>query len=76
MNILLITEGEKKHYVLIEDFNSLVYHRTKHKARKYFCMYCLQCYTTEDILNKHKIDCIVINRNQAIKMSDENNKIF
>lgn len=39
-------------------------------------MYCLQCYTTEDILNKHKIECIVIDRNQEIKMPDENNKIF
>ena len=77
MNLLLITECEKKHYVLIEDFNSLVYHISgKFFSRKYFCMYCLQCYTTEDILNKHKIECIVIDRNQAIKMPDENNKIF
>ena len=38
MNLLLITENEKKHYVLIKDFNKLMYNQTKHKERKHFCM--------------------------------------
>ena len=44
LNLLLVTEGEKKHYVLIKDFNSLMYNKTKHRERKYFCMHCLQCF--------------------------------
>ena len=30
LNLLLITEGEKKHYVLIKDFNRMMYNKTKH----------------------------------------------
>ena len=44
MNLLLITEDEKKHYVLIKDFNKFMYSQSKHKERKHFCMYCLQCF--------------------------------
>ena len=41
MNLLLITKDEKKHYVLIKDFNAFMYNQSKHKERKHFCMYCL-----------------------------------
>lgn len=41
LNLSAITEvGENKHYVLIEDFNKFMYNKTKHKARKNFCLYC------------------------------------
>ena len=36
-------------------------------------MYCIQCFTTEEILKKHSKICIVLNGKQAIKMPDENN---
>ena len=39
MNLLLITKDEKKHYVLIKDFNAFMYNQSKHKERKHFCMY-------------------------------------
>ena len=47
MELLLITKGENKHYVLIKDFNKFMYKQTKHKERKHFCMYCLQCFSSE-----------------------------
>lgn len=31
LNLLLITEDEKNHYVLVKDFNKLMYNQTKHK---------------------------------------------
>ena len=34
MNLLLITKDEKKHYVLIKDFNAFMYNQSKHKERK------------------------------------------
>ena len=37
MNLLLITKVEKKHYVLIKDFNTFMYNQSKHKERKHFC---------------------------------------
>ena len=44
MNLLLITKDEKKHYILTKDFNAFMYNQSKHKERKHFCMYCLQCF--------------------------------
>ena len=71
MNLLLITKDEKKHYVLIKDFNAFMYNQSKHKERKHFCMYCLQCFSSIEILDAHRKDCIVINGKQAIKMPNE-----
>ena len=68
MNLLLITADENKHYVLIKDFNRMMYNQTKHKEKKHFCMYCLQNFSTEQILLKHKENCMVVNEKQAIRM--------
>ena len=75
LNLLLITEGEVEHYCLLKDFNKFMYNQTKHKGRKHFCMYCLQCFSSERVLNNHKVDCIVINGEQAIKMPEPGSKI-
>ena len=57
MNLLLITKDEKKHYVLIKDFNAFMYNQSKHKERKHFCMYCLQCFSSERILANRVNNC-------------------
>ena len=71
MELLLITEGENNHYVLIKDFNKFMYNQTKHEHRKYFCMHCLQCFSREDVLTEHKNNCILINGKQAIQMPEK-----
>ena len=54
-NVLLIKNGNNEsHYVLIKDFNRLVYSKTKHKDKKHFCMECLQNFPTKEILNNHR----------------------
>ena len=68
MNLLLITEDEKKHYVLIKDFNAFMYNQSKHKERKHFCMFCLQCFSSERILANHANNCLTIHGMQAINM--------
>ena len=75
LNLLLITEDEKKHYVLIKDFNRMMYNKTKHQHRKHFCMLCLQCFSTEEILSKHKTNCKVTNGEQAITMLQKGSKV-
>ena len=45
-----------------------MYHFTKHKERKHFCMHCLQCFYSNISLAKHEKDCIVINGVQAIEL--------
>ena len=76
MNLLLITEKENKHYVLIKHFNKCMYHQTKHRDRKHFCMHCLQCFSSEKVLINHKENCIQVNGTQAIKMPTKDNNIL
>ena len=76
MELLLITEGENNHYVLIKDFNKFMFNQTKHEHRKHFCMYCLQCFSREDVLTEHKNNCISINGKQAIKMPEKGDKVY
>ena len=58
MNILMIREisrasEDKFHYVYIKHFNRLMYNKTKHKEKKWFCLSCLQNFSNENILDKH-----------------------
>ena len=52
VDLLLIREG-KRHYVLFKDFNTFMYDYTLHHGRKHFCHYCLQAFSTEEILKHH-----------------------
>ena len=76
MELLLITKDENKIYVLIKNFNKFMYNQTKHHDRKHFCMHCLQCFSSERVLNDHIDNCIQINGTQAIKMPDKDNNIL
>ena len=75
-NLLLITKDKKKHYVLIKDFNGFMYNQSKHKERKHFCMYCLQCFSSERVLVKHVNNCLTINGAQAINMPKQGEDIL
>ena len=68
LDLLLITQDQNQHYILIKDFDRFMFSQTKHQHRQHFCRYCLQSFTSEEILQKHKKDCLVINGKQAIKM--------
>ena len=68
LTVLLITNEEKSHYGLIEDFDRLMYSKakTKNHRKKIFCMACLQNFTTEEILSNHKKQCFLINGCQVV----------
>ena len=76
MELLLITEDKNKHYVLIKDFNRFMFNQTKHEGKKHFCMHCLQCFSSEEVLSTHKDNCIQVNGTQAVKMPDKDNNIL
>ena len=66
LNLLLITEKDKSHYVFIKDFNRPMFSKTKHKNKKHFCMSYLQNFGTKEILNNHRKQCLLINGCQAV----------
>ena len=76
MDLSLITKDERKHDVLMKDFNLFMYNRLKHKERKHFCMYCLQCFSSERILANHVSNCLTINGAQAINMPKQGENIL
>ena len=54
MDLLLLIDDDKPHYVYIKDFNRFIVHKTKNKNKKWFCKSCLRCFSSENVLTKHK----------------------
>jgi len=57
VDLLLISEGDKYHYVWIRSFNRLMYDQSKHKENKFFCTNCFHACTSQAVLDKHLADC-------------------
>ena len=73
----MIGEESKRHYVLIKDFNTFMYNHTLRHGRKHFCCYCLQNFTTKEVLKQHINDCFKINGKKSIKKKNMlNSKIM
>ena len=66
MDLLLLYEDDKSHYVYIKDFNTFMFHKTKNKNKKWFCKSCLQCFSNEKVMIKDKKDCLSINGVQSV----------
>ena len=45
-----------------------MFHKTKNKNKKWFCRSCLQCFSSENVLIKHKENCLRINGKQSVKL--------
>ena len=67
MDLLLINGQNKSHYVYIKDFNKFMFHKTKHKTKKHFRRYCLQCFSSKRVLVELKETCLKINGKQTVK---------
>ena len=50
MDLLLITNRNKSHYVYIKDFNRFMCNKTQCKIKKHFYRYCLKCFSSERVL--------------------------
>ena len=46
-----------------------MYNHTLHHGKTHFCRYCLQAFSTDEMLKHHIKDCPKINGAQRIKMS-------
>ena len=70
MDLLLLFEDNKSHHVYIKDFNTFMFHKTKNINRKWFCKSFLQCFSSENIMIKHREDCLSINGTQSVDVEE------
>ena len=70
IDFLLLADDDKPHYVCIKDFDTFMFHKTKNKNKKWFCRSCLQCFSSENVLIKHKENCLSINGKQSVKLEE------
>ena len=66
VNLLLIFDGEKKHYCLIKSMSRLLSAQiSKDQHKKFFCLRCLNPFGTQELLNKHEEYC---SDNEAVRI--------
>ena len=44
-----------------------MFHKTKNRNKNYFCNSCLQCFSSKNVLTKHKQVCLSINGSQSVR---------
>ena len=63
---MLITDGNRKHYVAIKSLGRLLFSQnSKHKESQHFCTNCLQGFPTEKSRDEHHSYCI---HNEAVRI--------
>ena len=70
LDLLLLIDDDKPHYVYIKNFDRFMFYKTKSKNKKWFCKSCLQCFSSENVLIKHKENCLSINGKQSVKLEE------
>ena len=72
--LLLLSDGNTRHYTLIRNLSRLVggrtSGRTKHRHQTYVCSYCLHCFAQEHCLDNHIPNCS-IHKLQVVRFPDE-----
>ena len=68
MDLLLVTNSDKLHYVYIKDFNRFMFHKTKNKNKKYFYKSWLQCFSSINVLTEYKKVFLSINGAQSVRL--------
>ena len=68
MDLLLVIDESKSHYLYIKSCGRFMFHITKKKNKKYFCKNCLQCFSSKNVLTRHKKVCLSINGAQSVKL--------
>ena len=70
MDLFLLIDDDKSHYVYIKDFNRFVCHKTKNDNKKLFCKSYFQCFSSENMLIKDKEDCLSINGVKSVGVEE------
>ena len=66
VNLLLIVDGEKRHYTVIKSLSRLLGDsNSKHKHKQHFCLNCLQVFHSEESRDNHFEYC---KDNEAVRI--------
>ena len=68
MDFMLLIDVDKSHYLYIKDFDKFMFHKTRNKNKKWFCRSCLQYFSSESVLIKHRENCLSINGKQSVEL--------
>ena len=68
IDLLLVIDENKSHYVYIKDIDGYKFHKTKNKSKTYSCKSCLQCFSSKNMLAEHKKVCLSINGTQSVRL--------
>ena len=71
MDLLLITNDNKLHYVYIKDFNRFMWNKTKQKDKKHLFRSCLHCFSREKVSVEHIKICLKVNGKQSVILKNE-----
>ena len=68
MDLLLISNENKLHYVYIKDFNRFMWNKTENKNKRNFCKCCLQCFSSENFLTEHNENWLKTKGKQSVSI--------
>ena len=71
MDLLLIADESKCHYMCIKDSNRFMCNKTKNKNKKYSYKCCLKCFSSEKVLIELEENCFIINEKQSVKLKSD-----
>jgi len=76
LDLLLLQDGEKSHYVWIKKMSRLIAIQSKHESEAFVCPHCVHPFTTRVAFRRHFLDCSKHER-QHLKFPDEKHeKLF
>lgn len=71
MDLLLITNNKKSHYLYVKDFNKFICIKTKRKNKKHLRINFLQCISHKRVFVDHREISLKINGKQGIKLRNK-----
>ena len=77
IDLLYMTDGDKSHYAWITSLSRLLHNTTKHTSKIHVCRHCLHRFSSEDLLEKHRIECMgIASKPQCTRMPTPKNNIL
>ena len=68
MDLSLVIDENRSHYVNIKDFNRSMFHKTKNKTKNAFAKVVYSVFVVKNVLTKHKEVCLSINGAESVRL--------